>query len=272
MSRKGLRQWAAVSRMRELKTSAEQKPASSPPRISTMATRSAKRPSGAAPTSARAGASGATSAASIANNRKQRRAAEVMGGFMRQNAGASIAVQGRRPLPPSCRFAPRRQKSRFQPATGARPFTLHSAANANIVAQRFATEALSSWPRSPWFAAPRPGARVMTCASANAAEAEEHARRREAGLPQRRRDPRGGQVPPPARAVRGAQIRRRATQGRGPSARLCHTGDEFIYEITLLHRDGRLVHVEMEAATGKVVARPGQSRTTHESHEPQVKN
>ena len=31
------------------------------------------------------------------------------------------------------------------------------------------------------------------------------------------------------------------------SARLCRTGDDFVYEITLLHRDGRLVHVEMEA-------------------------
>ena len=58
------------------------------------------------------------------------------------------------------------------------------------------------------------------------------------------------------------------------SAKLCHTGDEFIYEITLLHRDGRLVHVEMEAATGKVVARPAahEPHESHESHEPQVKN
>ena len=51
------------------------------------------------------------------------------------------------------------------------------------------------------------------------------------------------------------------------SARLCHTGDDFFYEITLLHRDGRLVHVEMEATTGKVAVRPA-----HETHEPQVKN
>ena len=39
------------------------------------------------------------------------------------------------------------------------------------------------------------------------------------------------------------------------SARLCRTGDDFIYEITLLHRDGRLVHVEMEAGSGKIAAR-----------------
>lgn len=37
------------------------------------------------------------------------------------------------------------------------------------------------------------------------------------------------------------------------SAKLCHLGDEFVYEITLLHRDGRLVHVVMSAATGKLI-------------------
>jgi hypothetical protein len=40
------------------------------------------------------------------------------------------------------------------------------------------------------------------------------------------------------------------------SAKLCHAGDEFIYEITLLHRDGRLVHVQMKAGTGKLISRP----------------
>jgi hypothetical protein len=38
------------------------------------------------------------------------------------------------------------------------------------------------------------------------------------------------------------------------SARLCHRGDDYIYEIILLHRDGRLAHVEMEAQSGKLVA------------------
>ena len=63
------------------------------------------------------------------------------------------------------------------------------------------------------------------------------------------------------------------------SAKLCHNGEDFIYEITLLHRDGRLVHVEMEAATGKIVSRPPrepheprETREPHESHEPPVKN
>jgi uncharacterized membrane protein YkoI len=60
------------------------------------------------------------------------------------------------------------------------------------------------------------------------------------------------------------------------SARLCHTGDDFIYEITLLNRDGRITHVEMEAGTGKVVVRPAREphelHETHDTHEPQVKN
>jgi len=37
------------------------------------------------------------------------------------------------------------------------------------------------------------------------------------------------------------------------SAKLCRNGDEMVYEIALLHRDGRLVHVVTNAATGKLV-------------------
>jgi uncharacterized membrane protein YkoI len=48
----------------------------------------------------------------------------------------------------------------------------------------------------------------------------------------------------------GAQFK-----GEPLSARLCHIGDEFVYEIALLHRDGRFVHVVMNAATGKVIER-----------------
>ena len=64
-----------------------------------------------------------------------------------------------------------------------------------------------------------------------------------------------------------------AAQGRAEalSARLCHRGDEFIYEITLLHRDGRLVHVEMDAGTGKLISRAPHEQP-HEAHEPAVKN
>lgn len=60
------------------------------------------------------------------------------------------------------------------------------------------------------------------------------------------------------------------------SAKLCHAGDEFIYEITLLHRDGRLTHVEMEAGTGKLIGRlpreAHEPREPHETHEQPVKN
>ena len=38
------------------------------------------------------------------------------------------------------------------------------------------------------------------------------------------------------------------------SAKLCRNGDELVYEIALLHHDGRLVHVVTNAATGKVIA------------------
>jgi hypothetical protein len=44
------------------------------------------------------------------------------------------------------------------------------------------------------------------------------------------------------------------------SAKLCRLGEEFVYEIALLHRDGRLVHVVINAATGKLV----NTRVSHE--------
>ena len=66
------------------------------------------------------------------------------------------------------------------------------------------------------------------------------------------------------------------------SAKLCRSGDDFFYEITLLHRDGRLVHVDMEAGSGKIASRPAREphethepheiHETHEPHEPEVKN
>ncbi|MBV8474222.1 MAG: PepSY domain-containing protein [Hyphomicrobiales bacterium] len=48
------------------------------------------------------------------------------------------------------------------------------------------------------------------------------------------------------------------------SAKLCHLGDEFVYEIKLLHRDGRLVHAVMDAASGKLLG-------AHNAHEPMPK-
>ncbi len=83
MSRTGLRQWAAVNSTRELRTSAEQKPAVSPPRVSTIATRPANVASGVAPIRARAGASGAATAVMITIAFTTRVEREVMAGFMR---------------------------------------------------------------------------------------------------------------------------------------------------------------------------------------------
>jgi hypothetical protein len=47
------------------------------------------------------------------------------------------------------------------------------------------------------------------------------------------------------------------------SARLCHADDEFIYEIAVLHRDGRLSQVVMEATSGKLTL-----HAPHEASEP----
>ena len=58
------------------------------------------------------------------------------------------------------------------------------------------------------------GCASIGCPTAKAAEIEARAVG-EAGLSQRRRDARDGQIPSPARALRGAQGRRRPTQGRG---------------------------------------------------------
>ncbi len=74
----------------------------------------------------------------------------------------------------------------------------------------------------------------------------------------------------PFAALKFAAAQRKA---EALSAKLCHNGDEFIYEITLLHRDGRLVHVEMEAGTGKLISRPPhEPHDAHDAHEPPVKN
>jgi uncharacterized membrane protein YkoI len=116
---------------------------------------------------------------------------------------------------------------------------------------------------------------VMACASASAAEAEPpHAAAARACLnaAETREEVKSRHLIEPFAALKFAAAQRKA---EALSARLCHTGDDFIYEITLLHRDGRLVHVEMEAATGKVVVRPAREHETHETHdphEPQVKN
>ena len=123
---------------------------------------------------------------------------------------------------------------------------------------------------------------LMACAAANAAEAEPP----RAGprliclnAAETREMVKSRRLIEPFAALKFASAQRKA---EALSAKLCHTGDDFVYEITLLHRDGRLVHVEMEAATGKIGARPAREpreahepRETHEPREPrepQIKN
>ncbi|HZD30132.1 MAG TPA: hypothetical protein VE779_00580 [Candidatus Angelobacter sp.] len=52
-------------------------------------------------------------------------------------------------------------------------------------------------------------------------------------------------------------------QAEALSARLCHADEKFIYEIILLRRNGRLLHVDMEADSGKLI-----SSAPREAHEP----
>jgi uncharacterized membrane protein YkoI len=108
------------------------------------------------------------------------------------------------------------------------------------------------------------------CADARAAEAEPHAAALRPvclGAAETRDEVKAHKLIEPFVALKSAAQQRKA---EALSARLCHIGDEFIYEITLLHRDGRLTRVEMEAATGKLIVRP--PREPHEPHETPAKN
>ncbi len=105
-------------------------------------------------------------------------------------------------------------------------------------------------------------------AAAHAAEAEPHAATPKPlclSAAETRDEVKAHKLLEPFAALKFAAQQRKA---EALSARLCHAGDEFIYEITLLHRDGRLTRVEMEAGTGKLIARaPREPREPHEPHE-----
>ena len=62
----------------------------------------------------------------------------------------------------------------------------------------------------------------------------------------------------PFAALKSAQAQYKAEP---LSAKLCRVGEELIYEIALLHRDGHYVHVWMNAETGKWLEAP------HRGHE-----
>ncbi len=106
---------------------------------------------------------------------------------------------------------------------------------------------------------------LMGCAAANAAEVEPHAAAKPICLnaAETREMVKSRRLLEPFAALKFAAAQRKA---EALSARLCRTGEDFVYVITLLHRDGRLVHVEMEAATGKIASRP--TREPHEPREP----
>jgi hypothetical protein len=107
---------------------------------------------------------------------------------------------------------------------------------------------------------------AMGCVGARAAEPELHAGLKPVCLnpAETREEVKTRRLIEPFAALKFAAEKRKA---EALSAKLCHIGDEFIYEITLLHRDGRLVHVAVEAATGKLIP-----RAPREPHEPSVKN
>jgi hypothetical protein len=114
---------------------------------------------------------------------------------------------------------------------------------------------------------------LMACAAANATEAEFHAVTAKPvclNASETREMVKSRRLLEPFAALKFAGAQRKA---EALSARLCRAGDEFVYEITLLNRDGRLVHVEMEAGTGKIASRPAREpRESHEGHEPPAKN
>ena len=111
------------------------------------------------------------------------------------------------------------------------------------------------------------------CAAARAAEAEPHASALKPvclGAAESRDEVKAHKLLEPFAALKYAAQLRRA---EALSAKLCQAGDEFIYEITLLHRDGRMTRVQMEAGTGKLIARPPREpREPHEPHQAPVKN
>jgi hypothetical protein len=111
------------------------------------------------------------------------------------------------------------------------------------------------------------GCASMGCPASKAAEAELHvvAAAKPACLnaAETRETVKSRHLLEPFAALKFAGAQRKA---EALSAKLCHSGEDFIYEITLLHRDGRLVHVDMEAGTGKIASRP--PHEAHEAHEP----
>jgi hypothetical protein len=56
-----------------------------------------------------------------------------------------------------------------------------------------------------------------------------------------------------AEPFRVMQTTARHFQAEALRAKLCRRKDELVYEITLLRRDGRVIHVSLNAVSGKIV-------------------
>jgi uncharacterized membrane protein YkoI len=101
---------------------------------------------------------------------------------------------------------------------------------------------------------------ALTCPEARAAEAETRLKPVCLNAAETRYEVKAHKLLEPFEALKTAAAQRKS---EALSARLCRADNEFIYEITLLHRDGRLMHVEMEADSGKLI-----SHTPHEARGP----
>jgi uncharacterized membrane protein YkoI len=149
-----------------------------------------------------------------------------------------------------------------RPAMKAASFTLHSAAGTSIVVPRsrrilVAMAALVTLCRAAAIVLAATGA---VCA----AEAETKTGGKPVCLDaaDTREQVKAHKLIEPYAALKSAARERKA---EALSAKLCASGDDFVYEITLLHRDGRLIRVQMDAGTGKLLARPGQGRDTKDA-------
>jgi hypothetical protein len=150
------------------------------------------------------------------------------------------------------------------------PFTLHSADYANMtgVFQKQGLTAVMAALAIVSRAAIMSLAMTGACARAAEADLRPAATVKPLCLnaAETREEVRNHRLLEPFAALKFAAAQRKA---EALSAKLCHTGDEFVYEITLLHRDGRLVHVQMEAGTGKLIPHPPHDpHEAHDTHEP----
>lgn len=104
----------------------------------------------------------------------------------------------------------------------------------------------------------------LACAFARAGEPDPHAPTKLQCLTpaETREEIRARHLIEPFAALKSAQAQFKA---EALTAKLCRQGDAWVYEISLLHRDGRFIHALFDAATGKFLemrhARDAQTKT-----------